>query len=130
RCLSCLGCRTACPSGVDYAALIEQSRGHIERTYRRPFSERAFRDFVLFVLTRPRLFATLVAIGRIASPFLSKIPGKLGAMAKKTLRRTHRMRRPSASQISTRARTVLLYPGCVQRALAPEIDAAAISVLA
>src|SRR5215469_18515349 len=38
RCLSCLGCRTACPSGVDYAALIDKARSHIDETYRRPFS--------------------------------------------------------------------------------------------
>ena len=31
QCLSCLGCKTACPSGVDYSALIEKSRGYIER---------------------------------------------------------------------------------------------------
>src|SRR3974390_465170 len=36
RCLSCLNCRTACPSGVDYAALIDESRIHIERHYTRP----------------------------------------------------------------------------------------------
>src|SRR5215831_17273293 len=30
RCLSCLGCRTACPSGVDYARLIDAARAHVE----------------------------------------------------------------------------------------------------
>src|SRR5262247_1792768 len=37
RCLSCLACRTACPSGVDYARLIDEARVHIQTTYRRPF---------------------------------------------------------------------------------------------
>src|ERR1700742_4685309 len=36
RCLSCLGCKTACPSGVDYAQLIDHGRAHIEAHYRRP----------------------------------------------------------------------------------------------
>ncbi len=129
RCLSCLGCRTACPSGVDYAALIDQSRAHIEKTYRRPFLDRLFRNFVLLVLTWPRLFGAMLAVGRIASPVLSQLPGKFGAMAKKTRRRMRRTRRPPAVTSLT-ARTVLLFPGCVQRALAPEIDAAAASVLA
>src|SRR5450759_4131043 len=34
RCLSCLACRTACPSGVDYARLIDEARVHIQTTYR------------------------------------------------------------------------------------------------
>ena len=67
RCLSCLGCRTACPSGVDYSALIEKSRAHIEQNYRRPLRERLFRDFLLFVLTRPKLFASLSWAARLAS---------------------------------------------------------------
>src|SRR5215470_14812036 len=40
RCLSCLGCRTACPSGVDYAKLVDLARAHIETHYRRPWGER------------------------------------------------------------------------------------------
>src|SRR5467141_2338192 len=39
RCLSCLGCRSACPSGVDYAALIDTSRSYIETHYTRPLPE-------------------------------------------------------------------------------------------
>src|SRR5213594_2809354 len=35
RCLSCLGCKTACPSGVDYSALIDKARAHIETHYTR-----------------------------------------------------------------------------------------------
>jgi len=30
RCLSCLACKTTCPSGVDYAQLIDHGRAHIE----------------------------------------------------------------------------------------------------
>ena len=80
RCLSCLGCRSACPSGVDYASLIDVARAHIETNYRRPPMERLFRAFVLFVLMRPKVFSVLSALAGIAAPFL---PGKLGTMAKK-----------------------------------------------
>src|SRR2546423_9593786 len=34
QCLSCLGCKTACPSGVDYSALIDTARIHIAKHYR------------------------------------------------------------------------------------------------
>jgi glycolate dehydrogenase iron-sulfur subunit len=39
-CLGCRGCETACPSGVHYGALIEQSRAWVERNYRRPWQDR------------------------------------------------------------------------------------------
>jgi len=127
RCLSCLGCRSACPSGVDYAALIDVARAHIEKSYRRPLFEQLFRSFVLFVLMRPAVFTALSMGAHVAAPFL---PGKLGTMAKKgRVKRRPALSGPIA-QTSAAARRVLLVPGCVQRALAPSIDAAAVRVLA
>ena len=35
-CLGCMACVTACPSGVQYAPLIEATRAQIERRYPRP----------------------------------------------------------------------------------------------
>ena len=35
RCLGCLACVTACPSGVQYAPLIEKTRAQIEQRYPR-----------------------------------------------------------------------------------------------
>ena len=32
-CLSCLGCATTCPSGVDYMRLVDHARAHIEVHY-------------------------------------------------------------------------------------------------
>ncbi|HEX3485004.1 MAG TPA: glycolate oxidase subunit GlcF [Micropepsaceae bacterium] len=134
QCLSCLGCRTACPSGVDYSALIEKSRAHIEAHYRRPFGERLFRNFILFVLTRPKLFAALSATGRVFAPIVSRLPGKLGTMSRKAgvgaRKRVPPPLTPPRVGGGVEAQRVLLLPGCVQRALAPEIDAAATRVLA
>src|SRR2546423_4597255 len=135
RCLSCLGCRTACPSGVDYAALIDQSRVHIEQHYTRPLSDRLYRNFILFVLTRPTLFAALTHAARIFAPVVARLPGKLGSMARKSLRartpvRPVRARAardgspsigllPQSSPGITNVMRILLLPGCVQRAIAP-----------
>jgi glycolate oxidase iron-sulfur subunit len=137
QCLSCLGCRTACPSGVDYSALIEQSRAHIETHYRRPVTDRAFRSFVLFVLTNPRVFAAIAPLARLFAPILSRVPGKLGTMVRKA---NVPVRRASSSPApltpppveggQIRAVRVLLLPGCVQRVLSPSTDAAAGRVLA
>jgi glycolate oxidase iron-sulfur subunit len=54
RCLSCLACTTTCPSGVDYAQLIDHARAHIEIHYDRPWREQLLRDLIPAVLTRPR----------------------------------------------------------------------------
>ena len=43
RCLSCLSCMTTCPSGVDYAHLLDQARVHVEKTHTRPRPERRAR---------------------------------------------------------------------------------------
>ena len=36
RCLGCLNCQTACPSGVAYGSLLEQARSQIAENYKRP----------------------------------------------------------------------------------------------
>jgi glycolate oxidase iron-sulfur subunit len=131
RCLSCLGCRTICPSTVDYAALIDTARAHIETTFRRPWPERTFRRFIAFVLTRPAAFAWLLLLGRAARPVAWLLPWDLRAMLakaprRKRLTRAHR----TVSAPAGAASRVALLPGCVQRVLAPEIDLAARRVLA
>jgi glycolate oxidase iron-sulfur subunit len=45
RCLGCLNCQTACPSGVNYGALLESSRAQIEQNFRRPWLHREVRKF-------------------------------------------------------------------------------------
>jgi glycolate oxidase iron-sulfur subunit len=68
RCLSCLACVTACPSGVDYGQLIDHGRAHIEAHYRRPLAERLLRWAVPQVLTRPGRLRFGLALGRMARP--------------------------------------------------------------
>jgi glycolate oxidase iron-sulfur subunit len=67
RCLGCMACLTACPSGVRYDALIEQMRPEVERRHRRSLSDRAFRRFCFEVFTHPgrlRALVPLLVIGR------------------------------------------------------------------
>ena len=49
-CLGCMACVTSCPSGVQYAPLIEATRAQIERRYPRSLADRLFRGalFALF----------------------------------------------------------------------------------
>ena len=44
RCLGCLNCQTACPSGVAYGHLLESTRSQIEDNYRRPWLQRRLRN--------------------------------------------------------------------------------------
>jgi glycolate oxidase iron-sulfur subunit len=46
RCLGCLACQTACPSGVQYGHIVERARAQIEQQYRRPWLARRVREFV------------------------------------------------------------------------------------
>jgi len=131
RCISCLGCRTACPSSVDYADLVDTARAHIERTYRRTWPDRLFRSFLAFVLPRPAVFRATLGIGRMFAPVARLAPGRLGRMAARVppAAASPRVDRgmPSPSKAAPR---VALLPGCVQQAVAPGIDAAAARVLA
>src|SRR5947207_13852774 len=43
RCLGCLACETACPSGVQYGRIVERARAQIEKNYHRPLLERFVR---------------------------------------------------------------------------------------
>ncbi len=52
-CLGCMACETACPSGVRYAPLIEETRAVVEHHHRRPLGERLFRQLLFLVLPFP-----------------------------------------------------------------------------
>lgn len=131
RCLSCLACATTCPSGVDYAQLIDHGRAHIEQNYRRPLPERWLRALIPAVLTRPRRLDAALALGRVAQPFSGLLPGPLAAL----LRLVPDKARAPATAPATyspegapRGRVALLQ-GCVEPAMAPSIREAAIRLI-
>ncbi|HEY1631440.1 MAG TPA: glycolate oxidase subunit GlcF [Rhizomicrobium sp.] len=135
RCLSCLACRTACPSGVDYARLADAARTHIATHYRRPLGERLTRWAISHLLTRPALAKTGVVLAKTFAPIARRVPGRLGAMARIALKARPKFSLKAHDPIAdvpfvTRARNVALMPGCVQSVLAPSIDAAILRVLA
>src|SRR3954470_16612761 len=53
RCLGCMACVTACPSGVQYDKLIERVRPQIEHSEARSWQERAYRKAIFAVFTHP-----------------------------------------------------------------------------
>jgi glycolate oxidase iron-sulfur subunit len=53
-CLGCMACVTSCPSGVQYAPLIEATRAQIERRYPRSLADRLFRGAIFALFPFPR----------------------------------------------------------------------------
>ena len=74
RCLSCLSCMTACPSGVNYMHLVDGARSHIEKTFQRPLADRLLRALLGFVLPYPNRFRIALAASRFALPFVTLYP--------------------------------------------------------
>jgi glycolate oxidase iron-sulfur subunit len=131
RCLSCLNCKTACPSSVNYQRLVDQARAHIEVHYRRPLGERLLRLAIAKVMTRPWLVRVALLLAKTGAPVARHLPGRLGAMARIGL--SARPQGPEPWQSFKPAivkQRIALMPGCVQGALAPQIDAAVARVLA
>ncbi len=46
-CLGCRACEAACPSGVEYGALIESTRDHVERHHPRPVWQKLLRRVLI-----------------------------------------------------------------------------------
>jgi len=129
RCLSCLACRPACPSGVAYERLIDVSRAYIEANHRRPAKERVLRAFIGRVLSRPALARPLLVLARLSAPVARHIPGSVGRMVR--LAEKLRAGKSLVERAERSGRTpVAILHGCIQCAVAPGIDVALERVLA
>jgi glycolate oxidase iron-sulfur subunit len=142
RCLGCMACVTACPSGVQYDRLIEDTRAQVERRHPRSRRERALREaiFALFPYSRrlrllrgplrayqasglqrliarsgllERLGPTLATLESLA-PQLTSVPKPPRRVAARGPRRA----------------VVGMLTGCVQSAFFPDVNSATVRILA
>lgn len=125
RCLTCRNCETTCPSGVAYGRLLDLGRKHAEQKAVRPLSEQIKRRALAKFLPQETLFGGMLKLGRMAKPFLPQ------ALADKVVTpfpfgHSEPERR---SPTHPHPRKMLLLAGCVQPALAPQINSAAAQVL-
>jgi glycolate oxidase iron-sulfur subunit len=144
RCLGCMACVTACPSGVQYDKLIEATRPQIERNYPRSFGDRLFRSLIFSLFphpTRLRVLAPLLWLYQksgaqrwLETPLAKRIlPARLLGMAAilPPIRLASLLSRPAAlnrAKQSKRRRVGLLI-GCIQRVFFADVNAATIRVL-
>ena len=135
RCLGCMACVSACPSGVAYDRLIERVRPQVERHVARPRAERAFRRLLFETLPHPyrlRALAPLLAASRRVP--LDRLDERLAVVAKvaprASTREVWKTRLPEhvAPAGEPRGRIGLLL-GCVQRVFFADVHRATIRTL-
>jgi len=142
RCLGCMACVTACPSGVQYDKLIEATRPQVERNYERPLGDRSFKRFAFEAFTHPGRLRALVPVmaaarrlGLIgfAEGHLDRFP-KLQALQKLlpdvgVKAAVARLPEVTPARGEQRGRVGMLL-GCVQRVFFHDVNAATARVLA
>ena len=139
RCLGCMACVSACPSGVRYDRLIEDTRAQVERRHPRTRAERLLRGAIFRLFPYPRRLRLLrgplrayqaSGVRRLLGPVLARTPtlATLESLAPR-LRRPERLpeRVPA---VGPRRAVVGMLTGCVQRAFFPDVNAATARVLA
>jgi glycolate oxidase iron-sulfur subunit len=144
RCLGCMACVTACPSGVQYDRLIERTRPQLERQVERPWHRRALRRAVFELFTHPgrlRALAPLMALDnrvglaeRAAKlPLVRRSPllRVMLSLAPDVPARAAVRRLPAVTHARGPARgRVAFMQGCVQRVWFSDVNAATVRVLA
>lgn len=131
RCLGCLACEPACPSGVPYRDLISPFRAAAESRWRRPLGEWLRRTLVGQVLPYPARFRFALMLGMLGRRLGVPLPRSWRPMMEllpETLPSGRTWPERIPAQGKRRARVALLT-GCAQQVLAPDINAATVEVL-
>ena len=125
RCLGCMACVTACPSGVQYDRLIERARPQIERHGPRSRRDKALRKGIFALFTHPGRL-------RAAVPFMNlPVPKPYGHLAPKVSTRAAFRRLPEVTPaVGQKRGRIALMQGCVQRVFFGDVNAATVRVLA
>ncbi len=145
RCLGCMACMTACPSGVRFDRILERGRAEIEARLARAPSDRAHRDLIFSLFPRPgrlRAIAPLLwlyqatglqwllrrtGIMRLVSRRLAQLDALLPRVRLSGFLRRLPARTPAAGKPRLR---MALVEGCVQRIFFQHVNVATLRVLA
>ena len=137
RCLACRACEVACPSGVQFGAILEFARTQVAARKRPALAERLVRHLVLdrMIPTRAPLRALAVFLWlyqRSGLQWLVRrlgfLPTQLAEMEQLLPPLTLAWTRPHPPAAAGQPR-VAFFSGCVQDAFLSEINRATISIL-
>jgi glycolate oxidase iron-sulfur subunit len=118
RCLTCGACEATCPSGVAFVRLLNVGREVIEKKVPRRGGDAAARYLLRNVVTRASLFTPAMKVGRLLRPFMPRL-----------LKDKVTAQRPVGARPAARhRRRMVVLEGCVQPAMAPNINVAAARV--
>src|SRR3954453_19862506 len=135
RCLGCMACVTACPSGVQYDKLIERTRPQLERSEARSRRERAYRTAIFALFTHPGRLRALVPGSKLAPKLAPLAPSarlrSLLSLAPPAspLAAVRQLPRVKETKAPVRRGTVAFMQGCIQRVFFGDVNAATVRVL-
>ncbi len=131
RCLGCLACEPACPSGVPYRDLISPFRALAQTRFKQSAGEKVRRFLASQTIPFPNRFRLAAFAGGIAKKLRPLVPQVLRPMidlVPANVPPAQRLPRIAAAIGERRARVALLA-GCAQQVLDPDINIATIDVL-
>jgi glycolate oxidase iron-sulfur subunit len=144
RCLGCMACMPACPSGVKYDVLIESTRADLEKHVERSPEDRRRREMIFRLFPYPgrlravaallwlysgtglQALARRIGLLRLLPDNLAQMEALLPGVSFKQVATRLPGRVPAKGE--RRARVALLS-GCVQRVFFPEVNQATLRVL-
>jgi glycolate oxidase iron-sulfur subunit len=144
NCLGCMACMTACPSGVQYDKLIEDTRAQVERNIPRTTPDSLFRKLLFAMFPHPgrlrALAAPMFVYQRSGLQSLIRRSGLLNLLPKRAAAMeallpfvpanfASRMPARTPARIPQRRRVGMLS-GCVQQVFFSHVNAATARVLA
>jgi len=131
RCLGCLACEPACPSGVPYRDLISPYRAEVQSKLPRTTGERLRRWMAAMTIPYPARFRLALAGAKLGRLFGALVPSVLRPMldlAPASVPPAVTLAPVNPAKGERRARVALLA-GCAQQVLEPDINVATIDVL-
>ena len=129
RCLGCMACVSACPSGVQYHKLIELTRERVEEEYERSPADRALRHALFAVLPHRRRLRAALALAPLGNAL--PLPGRLRTLTELAPPwRSSEWPPPVLLAEGERVARVGLLAGCVQSVVFGSVNAATARALA
>jgi glycolate oxidase iron-sulfur subunit len=144
QCLGCMACMTACPSGVQYGKLIEDTRAQVERNIPRPASDSLFRRMLFATFPHASRLRAMALPLRVyqrsglqklvrGSGLLKLLPKRFAAMEAllPVVPANYSAKMPVRTAANgIQRRRVGMLSGCVQQVFFAHVNAATARVLA